>query len=284
VPLSAENTAVVLDSTADLPAPAERHPNWRLVPLYVRFGEETLRDHVDLAPVDFYRRLRTDSVQPSTSQPTPGDFQAAFESLQSFEKVYCIVVSAKVSGTYESARLASEAVGNVTVVDSASASAGEVILAEAIQRRLMRGAEEAEIDELVERFRRDADLLFTVDTLDFLVRGGRIGKAAGLAGTLLNVKPILTIRDGEVEPVKRVRGRAKAFAEFEAALTAGTGDDPAWHLAVAHADAEADAQRIVDMSRRVRPSASLDVVTTLGPVVGAHAGPGTLGLFWFRDG
>jgi DegV family protein with EDD domain len=285
VRLSAETTAVVLDSTADLSDPASRHPNWRLVPLYVRFGDEMLRDHVDLTAAEFYERLRSTSIQPATSQPTPGDFQEAFEALAEFEHIVCITVSAKLSGTFDSARLAAEAIAGdrILLVDSASASAGIVILAESIQRRLALGTSEDEIKSVAERFRREADLRFTVDTLDYLVRGGRIGKAAGLVGQLLNVKPILTIRDGEVEPVKRVRGRAKAFAEFEQALLAGSEDDPSWHLAVAHADAEADADRIVAMIRRVRPSATLDLVTTLGPVVGTHGGPGTLGLFWLRD-
>ena len=283
--LSAETTAVVLDSTADLSDPASRHPNWRLVPLYVRFGDEMLRDHVDLTAAEFYERLRSTSIQPATSQPTPGDFQEAFEALAEFEHIVCITVSAKLSGTFDSARLAAEAIAGdkILLVDSASASAGIVILAKSIQRRLALGTSEDEIKSVAERFRREADLRFTVDTLDYLVRGGRIGKAAGLVGQLLNVKPILTIRDGEVEPVKRVRGGAKAFAEFEQALLAGSEDDPSWHLAVAHADAEADADRIVAMIRRVRPSATLDLVTTLGPVVGTHGGPGTLGLFWFRD-
>ncbi len=284
MPLTAESTAVVLDSTADLPDAQERHPNWRVVPLYVRFGDETYRDHVELAAPEFYARLRAGETA-STSQPTPGDYEECFRALEDFERIFCVTVSAKVSGTHESARLAAEARGDdkVVVLDSASASAGEVILAEAIQRRLERGTNDDEVQAVVERFRQESGLLFTVDTLEYLVRGGRIGKAAGLAGTLLNVKPILTIRDGEVEPLKRVRGRAKAFAEFEAQLTAETEDDPSWHLAAAHADAEADVERIVEMVRRVRPKASLDVVTALGPVVGAHAGPGTLGLFWLQD-
>jgi len=255
------------------------------VPLYVRFGDETLRDHVDLTAAEFYERLRVTSVPPATSQPTPGDFQEAFEALAEFERIVCITVSAKLSGTFESARLAAEAIGGdkVLLVDSASASAGIVILAESIQRRLALGTSDGEIESAAERFRREADLRFTVDTLDYLVRGGRIGKAAGLVGQLLNVKPILTIREGEVEPVKRVRGRAKAFAEFEQALVSGSEDDPSWHLAVAHADAQADADRIVATIERVRPNATLDLVTTLGPVVGTHGGPGTLGLFWFRE-
>ena len=179
--LSAETTAVVLDSTADLPDPAARHPNWRLVPLYVRFGDEILRDHVDLTAAEFYERLRATSVQPATSQPTPGDFQEAFEALADFERIVCITVSAKLSGTFESARLAAEAIGGgkVLLVDSASASAGIVILAESIQRRLALGASDDEVESVAERFRRQADLRFTVDTLDYLVRGGRIGKQPG---------------------------------------------------------------------------------------------------------
>ena len=281
--LSAETTAVVLDSTADLPRPEERHPSWRLVPLYVRFGDEVLRDHVEISADAFYARLRAGEVA-STSQPTPGDFLEAFEALDGFERIFCVVVSAKVSGTYESARRAAEQTGGrVRVLDSASASAGEVVLAEAIQRRLDRGTDDEEIDALVARFLRETGVVFTVETLEYLVRGGRIGKAAGFAGNLLNVRPILTIRDGEVEPVKRVRGAAKAFAEFEAGLRAGTDEGLGWHLAVAHADAPDQAERIVAMAKAVRPDASIDVVTNLGPVVGAHAGPGTLGLFWFRD-
>jgi DegV family protein with EDD domain len=284
VQLSADSTAVVLDSTADLPDAHERHSNWRVVPLYVRVGDGTYRDHVELAAPDFYARLRA-GERASTSQPTPGDFEECFRALDAFERILCVTVSAKVSGTFESAERAAEAIGDgkVVVVDSASASAGEVVLAEAIQRRLEQGTDDEEVLAVAERFREEAGLLFTVDTLDYLVRGGRIGKAAGLAGNLLNVKPILTIREGEVEPVKRVRGRAKAFAEFEEQLAAGTDDDAGWHVAVAHADAEADAERLVEMIGRVRPGATLDVVTALGPVVGAHAGPGTLGLFWFRD-
>jgi DegV family protein with EDD domain len=284
VPLAAESAAVVLDSTADLPRAQELHPNWRVVPLYVRLGDETYRDHVELAAPEFYTRLRA-GERASTSQPTPGDFEECFGALEGYERIFCVTVSAKVSGTHESAVRAADARsdGKVVVVDSASASAGEVILAEAIQRRLERGTDDDEVQDVAERFRRESGLLFTVDTLDYLVRGGRVGKAAGLAGTLLSVKPILTIREGEVEPLKRVRGRAKAFAEFEAHLATQTEDDSGWHLAVAHADAEADADRIVETIRRVRPRATLDVVTALGPVVGAHAGPGTLGLFWFHD-
>jgi DegV family protein with EDD domain len=283
--LSSENTAIVLDSTADLPDPSARHSNWRMVPLYVQFGDETFRDYLDLDPNQFYRRLRDAPQPPSTSQPTPADFSSAYESLAAYEHILVVTISAKLSGTHESARAAAETAGNdrVRVIDSMSASGGIVILADALQRRLARGTTTDELDALVELFRADSGLLFTVDTLDYLVRGGRVGRAAGFAGQLLNVKPILAIRDGEVYPLKRVRGRAKALAEFERLFVEGSADRPGLRVGVAHAEAEREARDLAQRVEQARPGASLDFFGTLGPVVGTHAGPGTLGLFWFED-
>lgn len=282
--LSAENTAVVIDSTADLPDPQARHPNWRLVPLYVRFGDETFREYVDLSAEAFYRRLRASSQPPKSSQPSPSDFEQVFESLSGYERILCVVLSQKISGTYESARLAADAGdGRVRVIDSGVTSGGTTILADAIQRRLEAGTDDAEIDALVERFRSERGLLFTVDTLEYLIRGGRIGKAAGLAGQLLSVKPILAFDDGEVAPLKRVRGRGKAIAELESIFEEGSRDGPGLHVGVGHAEAEADCDELLRRIQAARPGATLDGVFTLGPVIGTHGGPGTLGLFWFQD-
>ena len=283
--LSAENTALVLDSTCDYPDASKRHPNWRVVPLYVRFGDETFREYVDISTDEFYRRLQDSSEAPSSSQPTPADFAAVYEELGDYDKVLCVLLSGKLSGTLESARLGAESAGDerVTVIDSGVTCGGTVILADALQRRLERGTTEEEIQQLVERFRRTRGLLFTVETLEYLVRGGRIGKAAGLAGQLLSVKPILGFDDGEVAPLKRVRGRAKALAEFERLFLDATEDSPDLHVGVGHAAAPADAEALVARLRAARPHASFDVMVTLGPVIGTHGGPGTLGLFWFQD-
>ena len=285
VRLSAENTALVIDSTADLPDPQSRHSNWRLVPLYVRFGDETFREYVDLSAEEFYRRLRESAAPPKSAQPSPADFQAVFDSLGEYERILCVVLSAKISGTYESARLAAESAGDgrVSVIDSGVTSGGTVILGDAIQRRLEAGTEEREIEALAERFRRDRGLLFTVDTLEYLIRGGRIGKASGLAGQLLSVKPILFFDDGEVAPLKRVRGRGKALAELERIFEEGTEDATTLHVGIGHADAQADAEDLAARLRAARPQASFDFLLTLGPVIGTHGGPGTLGLFWFDD-
>jgi DegV family protein with EDD domain len=286
VRLTAENTAIVLDSTADLPDAAERFPNWRVVPLYVRFGDASLRDGVEIDPAAFYGRLRESDVFPTTSQPTPGDFLTCYRELGAYERVFSLHVSARVSGTFASAEAAAAELGDgrVRAVDTETASASIAMLALAIQRRLGRGTSDEEIEALVARYRRERGLLFTVDTLEFLSRGGRIGKAAAFAGTLLQVKPILSIRDGEVVPVKRVRGERKAFAELAAALETETSDEPAFRLSVGHAAAPERAAELEALVRERRPHAELELVVTLGAVIGAHAGPGTLALFWFRDG
>ena len=284
--LTAQNAAIVLDSTADLPDAADRFPNWRVVPLYVRFGDESLRDGVDIDPTGFYDRLRGSSIFPTTSQPTPGDFLACYEELAGYERILSLHVSARVSGTFESAERAAAELGDgrVRAIDTETASASIALLALAIQRRLERVTTDEEIDALVARYLQERGLLFTVDTLEFLQRGGRIGKAAAFAGTLLQVKPILSIEHGEVVPVKRVRGERKAFAELAAALESETEDEPAYRLAVAHAAAPERAAELESLVRERRPQAGLELVVTLGAVIGAHAGPGTLALFWYRDG
>jgi DegV family protein with EDD domain len=284
VDLNAENTAIVLDSTADFPDAPERFPNWRVVPLYVLFGADSYRDYVDIGPADFYERLRTAEELPTTSQPTPQDFQAAYDELAGYERIFVFPVSAKLSGTFESAqRAASETGDRVRVVDTETASAAIAMLALAVQRRLERGTTDEEIAELVDRFKRESGLIFTLDTLEFLARGGRIGRAAGWAGQLLHIKPILTLEDGEVLPLKRVRGNRKAIQEFAEAFRTATSDEPGLRVGIAHAEAPERMAALEELVRDVRPSAEIEVATTLGPVVGTHAGPGTVGLFWLQD-
>ena len=282
--LSAANTAIVVDSTADFPEAQERFSNWRLVPLYVRFGDESYKDYVELGPDEFYVRLRTVDELPTTSQPTPGDFLAAYEQLGAYERIYSLHISAKLSGTFESAHTAASELGDkVRMIDTETASAAITMLGLAIQRRLERGTTDEEIAGLVERYKDEHRLLFTVDTLEFLAKGGRIGRAAKFAGQMLHIKPILTIDDGEVLPLKRVRGNQKAMQEFVSQFREGSTDEPGVRVGIAHADAPERAEALVKMVRDVRPHAEIETVTTLGAVVGTHAGPGTVGFFWFTD-
>ena len=283
--LTVENTAIVLDSTADFPDASEHYANWRVVPLYVNFGTQSYKDGVELTAHEFYERLRTSPEPPTTSQPTPADFLAVYEELGAYERVLSIHIAAKLSGTIQSAGTAAAQLGDgrVRTIDSESASVAISLLALAIQRRLERGTTDEEIDELVRRYLEARGLLFTVDTLEFLARGGRIGKAKAFAGQLLNVKPILSIRDGEVLPVKRVRGNRRAVQEFVAALETQTTDTASLRVGIAHADAPERMVQLEKMVRDIRPHAQIEQETSLGAVIGAHAGPGTVGFFWFDD-
>ena len=283
--LTAENTAVVLDSTSDYPEAPARFPNMRFVPLYVRFGDETYKDYTELGPAEFYSKLRTSPVLPATSQPTPQDFLTIYESLAGYERIYSLHVSAKVSGTFQSAELAASELGGdrVRTVDSKTASLAIAMLAHAVQRRLARGTTDVELAALVERFQRDSSVVFTVETLEYLQRGGRIGRAAALAGSLLNVRPILSVSDGEVVAVARVRGGKKALAEFERRFTETTEDRPGLRVAIAHADAPEWVGTLSELVWRVRPKAEIEFTATLGAVVSTHTGPGAVGFFWFQD-
>ena len=283
--LTTANTAIVVDSTADFFEAPQRFPNWRVVPLYVRFGDESYRDYVELGPEDFYARLRAAAETPSTSQPTPGDFVEAYEELSGYHRILSLHIAGRLSGTIESARTAARGLGDerVRTIDSESASAAIAMLGLAIQRRLELGTSDEEVDAVVERHRREAGLLFTVETLEYLARGGRIGRARAWAGELLSIKPILSIREGEVLPVKRVRGNRKAFLEFASAFENGSQDVPSLRVGIAHAEARERATALAELVGRSRPAAELEVVTMLGPVLGAHAGPGTIGFFWFDD-
>jgi DegV family protein with EDD domain len=240
VRLTRENTAIVLDSTADFPDAQIRFPNMRVVPLYVRFGEQSFRDYVELDPHDFYARLKVAPELPSTSQPTPEDFLSTYAALDGYERIYSLHISSKLSGTFGSATLAASELGGdrVRLVDTESASVGIGMLALALQDLLEDGTTDGDVDLLVGRYREQAGLLFTVDTLEFLAKGGRIGRARALAGSLLNVKPILTIADGEVVPLTRVRGRQKALDEFRRRFEEATTGEPGLAVGIAHAEAE----------------------------------------------
>ena len=282
--LTAANTAIVLDSTADFPEGPGRYPNWRVVPLYVNFGGTSYRDYVDLGPDELYGRLADAPQPPTTSQPTPGDFLAVYEELAGYERILSLQLASTLSGTFASAQAAAaEAGAAVRVIDTRTVSAAVAMLALAVERRLERGTTDEEIEALVERYRATHGLLFTVDTLEFLARGGRIGRAAAFAGMLLNVKPVLGLEGGEVVPLKRVRGSQKALEELRDLLVAATADTPSLRIGLAHAAAPERVATLERLIREARPRAQFEIVTSLGAVVGTHAGPGTLGLFWFDD-
>ena len=283
--LTAQNTAIVLDSTSDFPDAGEHFPNMRVVPLYVNFGADSFKDHIDIGSHDFYERLKDAPTLPTTSQPTPQDFLDVYEQLQGFERIYVLTLSAKLSGTHQSAvAAAGEVEGDrIRVVDSETASLAVGLLALAIQRRLALGTTDEEVEALIERFKESNGVVFTVATLEYLQKGGRIGRAQALAGTRLNVKPILSVDDGVVHPIGKVRGRQKALEEFARVFTSSTENRAGLRVAIAHADAPEWIDVLTDMVAKTRPEAELELVENLGAVVGTHAGPGAVGFFWFQD-
>ena len=257
--LTAENTAIVLDSTADFPDGPQQLPE-----LAGRAAVRPLRRSRASATTRSSARTSSTSgsagpaASPTTSQPTPGDFLAPTRSSAATTRILSLHIPAKLSGTVESARRAAEELGDgrVRAIDTRQ-RLGRPGAARARRRSggSSAGTTDEEVDALVERFRRESRVIFTVDTLEYLAKGGRIGKAAAMAGTLLNIKPILGIEDGEVVPLKRVRGAHKAFLEFERAFESGSSDGPSLRVGIAHADAPERLQALRELSARLRPQA-----------------------------
>lgn len=283
--LTTENTAIVLDSTSDVAATATRFSNMRVVPLYVTFGAETFRDHVDIDSHDFYTRLRESPTPPTTSQPSPQDFLDVYEQLTAYDHIYALHLTGKLSGTFQSSSLAAAELGGdrIHVIDTETASLAVGMLALAVERRLAQGTTHEEISALIERFKRENGVVFTVGTLEYLQKGGRIGRAQALAGTLLNVKPIMSVADGVIAPIGKVRGRQKALEEFRRLFVEATEDLPGLRVAIAHAEAPEWIDVLTNMVSNTRPQAEIELVESLGAAVGAHTGPGSVGFFWFQD-
>jgi fatty acid kinase fatty acid binding subunit len=271
------SVGVVTDSTADLDAETQERLGLAMVPLIVNWDGQTFRDKIDLSAADFYRRLRTSKTLPKTGAPSLAAFEAAFrEQLKQHESVICVNLASGLSGTYEVARRAADSVApqHISVVDSGSVSVCIGWLAETAVTLAKEGLSLVEIVERLEQMRSRLRILALLETLTFLQRGGRIGRAAALAGTLLSVKPILSVRDGEVAPVERVRTMNGAIRRL-VELVGSEG--PVERLGVVHADSETYAREVEEQLHARYPEVSIDR-GELGPVVGTHGGPGVIGV------
>jgi DegV family protein with EDD domain len=270
---------ILVDSTADIPRERAQSLGIEVVPLTVLFGDESFRDGVDLDGPTFYRKLVSSSVMPTTSTPPPGLFEEGYRRLigEGATAVLSIHLASKLSATFSVARSAAETVSQATgapieLVDSGTVSAGFGLPAEIVAREAREGNSLAELKAHAESLCARVHLYAVLDTLEFLRRGGRIGRARALLGGLLNVKPLIAVRDGEVVPVENVRTRGKAFDRI-GQLVAELGDLEA--LAIVQGD-ETVGQQLEAVVRRFWTGPI--ETSTLGPVVGTHAGPGAAGV------
>ena len=268
---------VVTDSTADLQPALQERLGLGVVPLIINWDGKTFRDKLDLSAGEFYRRLRTSKTLPRTGAPSLAAFESAFrEQLKQHEAVVSVNLAAKLSGTYEVARKAAESVDprRIAVVDSGSVSVCLGWLAEMATTLARQGMGLHELVERLEEARGRLRILALLETLEFLKRGGRIGRAAALAGTLLSVKPILSVREGEVAPVERVRTMNGALRRLVELVVA---QGPVERLGVIDSDAADNAAEIEKQLRVRYPDLSVER-GELGPVVGTHGGPGLVGV------
>lgn len=268
---------IVTDSAGDLPRETAEQLDITVVPVTVFFGEESYLDGVEMDGETFFQRLPTSPQLPRTSQPSVTQFVDAYTKLvDEGHDVLSVHVSGKLSGTFNSARLAREEFGkgNIEVLDAEGASLGVGLIALDAARKAQAGGSLEEVTAAAQDAVRSTRVFFVLDTLEYLVKGGRISKTQGLVGGLLNVKPILHITDGEVHPFQRVRSRAKALQRIRELVREG---GPYAEIGVLYATDPDEAAALAGDVADLAPGMPV-VVSRIGPGIGAHAGPGAVGV------
>ena len=273
----------VADSTADLGPDYTREHRIITVPLKVIFGDEVLVDGVDVTAAAFYERMRTSSKNPTTSQPSPAEFEAAFrEAAADGSSVVCTTMSSEMSGTYGAAVTARESLPDldIHVVDTRTVTVGHHAVVRAAVDCAESGGNVAEVLSTIEEVTRRQRAIFTVETLEYLRRGGRIGGARALLGSVLNIKPVLQIFGGHIEPFDRVRTYQRALDRICDEVVAATGEaGRKARVVLGHADKLDDCKVL---ARRLAPHCEGEPeIIEIGPIVGCHAGPGTIGLDFY---
>ena len=282
-----EKIGLVADSTCDLPLSYYREHDVMMVPLIVRFGDEIYRDWQEIEPSEFYNRLRKVSVLPKTSQPTVADFIQAYEELKrrGCTHIVSVHLSAKLSGTVGSAEAARQQVDiPVEVVDTKMVSGGiALILHELVQMRDM-GKSFAEITERAHKLADIARGIAYFTTLKYLEMGGRIGKAQAFVGTLLDVKPILTLSDGIVAPYKRVRGIRRVIPEIVKSFRSEVEGASRIRVAIAHGDNKEGLEKLREAIQNLDlPVEIVFPELEIGSVIGTYTGPGAVMLTWLAE-
>jgi DegV family protein with EDD domain len=272
--------ALVTDSTAYIPADLVQQYHLTVAPQELIWGDKTYQDGVDIQPDEFYQRLKTATVMPTTSQVTIPNFKNIFQHLldQGYD-ILAILISAKLSGTIDSAIQAKNYFPGapIEIVDSYTTAMAMGFQVLTVAKAAQQGASLEECKRLAEEARSHVGVIFAVDTLEFLHRGGRIGGGSRFLGSALNIKPILEVVGGRVEAVERVRTRRKSLDRLVEVIEERTRGKNPIRLATLHANAEEEARALLhEAAQRVNPVET--IFTTVSPVIGTHAGPGTLGI------
>ena len=270
---------VVTDSASDLPPDLARELDIIVVPATVRFGTEVFKDGVELQTEEFFERLLTGPDYPTTSQPTVGDFMETYRSLaEGADGIVSVHVSGKLSGTLNSARQGAEQADldcPVEALDSRQASMATGLVAVACARAAQSGASMSEITETANNAIERSNCIALLGTLEYLEKGGRIGKAQAILGSLLRIKPMITIQDGEVHPYAKERTRRKAVARLERATTDLAPIDA---LAVMYSTERAEAVLLAEAARPLVADGGDVMVARFGPALGTYVGPNALGI------
>jgi DegV family protein with EDD domain len=280
-----KRVAIITDSTSDMPAELVARYEIEVVPLYVTFGTNTLRDGVELPSPMFFERLQTDPNHPTTSQPTPADFVEAYNRARDAidaEEVVAITISEELSGTYDSAVAAQKMVDfPVHVLDSRTTTMGLTLATVAAAEAAEQGASGAQVASAAQAAIDNVRLFFVVDTLEYLHKGGRIGTASRFIGTALSIKPVLQVADGAVQAFERVRTKKRALARLVNLLDELADPDRPLFLAVGQGEAREDMQWLInEINARHTPEKLYQI--EVGATIGTHTGPGVVGYSFYQ--
>ncbi|MEA3346082.1 MAG: DegV family protein [Chloroflexota bacterium] len=276
---------IVTDSSAGLPLNLLRYYDIEVVPLKVHFRKMTYREGEDLDNARFYQMLSRAEQLPTTSQPSAGEFHEVYSRLTANgDSVISIHISSKLSGTCQSAVAAKAMLpkADITIIDTLSACMGHGMIVLTAAEAVQRGKSRDEIIALVERVIKEIQILFVVDTLEYLQKGGRIGGASAFLGTLLNIKPLLEIRNGRVEPLEKVRSRKKALRRALEMMRGRFNGQGPLRMAVLHAQCPEEAEQLVQRMKELFTCTDL-YFAEINPVIGTHVGPGTLGVVGYPE-
>jgi DegV family protein with EDD domain len=275
---------IVTDSTSDITSDLAQEFGITVVPLTVFFGHESFLDRVEISTDDFYKRLASENTFPTTTQPAPGAFVDVYNKLaEETDQIITILISNKLSGTYQSASNAKNMVTNkcqIEVIDSKNVAMGFGLIVIAAAQAAQSGADLKEIIDLVNQSIPRSHTVIYFETLKYLAKGGRIGKAQGLLGSMLSIKPILTMKDGEIAPMTRVRSKTAGMEYIRNFIGSLSGTEK---LAVEHCTTLDDADRLSDILKPFAPTEGI-YRSTVSPVLGAYAGPGALAVTILETG